>query len=137
MVGRLDTTLGSLMPLPAHIQPPRHHEMSIGATTLQRIEFSTTSGMMGVTVMVSDKVGRGENGLKRKKAHPGSAEVHRVKLQDRSSPQMWFLMDVSSRMKVTPTLALYFLTRSSNNSRGNAVTGTEIPKLARMVCASL
>jgi hypothetical protein len=116
------------MPLPAQLQPPRHHEISFGVTTLQRIGFSTTLGMMGVTVMVSVKVGRGESGLKRKKAHPESAEVLRVKLQDRSSPQIWFLMDANSRIKVTPTLALYFLTRNSNNSQGNAVTGTEIPK---------
>jgi len=70
------------MPLPAHLQLPRYHKMSLGVTTLHWMGFSTTLGMTGVTVMASVKVGRGENGLKRKKVHPESAEVLRVKLQD-------------------------------------------------------
>ena len=80
------------MPLPVHLQPPRHHEIRLGPTALHRIGCCITLGMIGVMGIAGVKMGRGENGLKRKKAHPESAEVLKVKLQDRSSPQTWSLL---------------------------------------------
>ena len=119
--------MGSSMPLPVHLQPPRHHEMRLGPTALHWIGFCITLGMMGVMGIVGVKMRRGENSLKRKKAHPELAEVCKVELQDWSSPQTWsLLIHANWQIKVTPTLALYFLTRSASKSWGNAVTSTEI-----------
>ena len=74
--------MGSSMPLPVHLQPPRHHEMRLGPTAVHWIGCCITLGMMGVMGIAGVKMERGKNSLKRKRAHPESAEVLKVELQD-------------------------------------------------------